>query len=254
MRTRAQWETEINGSATTNGLTLSSSGTAEWKLWRDLTITIAMFLEGIFSIFKSEVDNHLAQEQHGGIYWYGQIAKEFQYGDSLTVVDGIVQYVPVNVSHRLVTQVSVKEVNDDVLVMKVAKGSGSIVKLTGPEFTAFKSYITKRKLPGTKINMYTLDGNSLYIDNQIFYDPLVDPANLQTEIFAALDEFAANFEFDDMLYRSAIVAVIMGVPGVVGMSYLGLEIDYVSFGDYVELSSGYFTIDPLSTFSLSIAP
>ena len=255
MRTRTQWETEIDASATTNGLTLSTSSTAEWKLWRDLVITIAMIFEGIITLFKTEVDNHLAQEQHGGLFWYGQIAKEFQYGDSLTVTNGIVAYSPVVESHRLVIQVSVKEVNDDVLVMKVAKTSGTaLVKLTSPEFTAFKSYITKRKIPGTKINMFTLDGNSLFIDGEFYYDPLVDPVNITTAMFDALNAFAASFEFNDVLFRSAIVEVIMSVPGIIGMGGTDMQIDYVPFVDYIELPSGYFVVDPTSVLTLVIAP
>ena len=255
MRTRTEWETEIDGAAITNGLTLSTSSTAEWKLWRDMVITIAIIIEGIVSLFKKEVKDYIAAEQHGGIYWYGQISKEFQYGDSLVVNDGIVEYSPVDISHRIVTKVSVKEVLDDVLVIKVAKTvSGDFVKLSSGEFTAYKSYMHKRKLPGTKLNMYSADADLVYIDTIVYYDPLVDPANLQADIMAALDVFRQNFEFDDVLFRSAIIEVIMNVPGIVGVGAMDINIGALFIEQFVELPSGYFNIDPLSLIDLSIKP
>ena len=255
MRTRADWEAIITSSAASNGLTLSSSSVAEWKLWRDLIITIAMVLDGIYSIFTKETSEYLAKEQHGGLYWYGKIAKEFQYGDSLIVNDGILGYSPVNTAHQIVTQVSVKEIDDEVLVMKVAKTvSGVFTPLASGEFTSFSSYISKRKLPGTKINLHTLAGDLVYLDGQLYYDPLVDPSTLQTELFNALDVFRVNFGFDDILFRSALIEVLMSVPGIVGIGVMDIFVGGNYLDTYMELPSGYFNIDNSSLLDLAIAP
>jgi hypothetical protein len=256
MKTRAEWELVFLTSANSFGLPLSTSGVAEWKLWRDTMITIVMVFEKIVNIFQKDIDLKLLSKQHGGLYWYGEIAKEWQSGDSLTVDYGIVKYNPVNASHRVIAQVSVKEVNDDVLVMKVAKKVGSnLVALGSTELTNFKSYIKARKLPGTKINVYSLAAHNVFIDGPIYYDALYDPSLVEANILAALESFKTGFSFDGVLYRSGIIDAIMNAQGVVGTGDVSIEVNltgaYVQLATYFELPSGYFNYD---TPSLALLP
>jgi hypothetical protein len=257
MRTRIEYENIVASSAMANGVTLSTSGVGEWKLWRDVVITVAMLLERIMVVFQKDVDIKMASKQHGSLYWYGDVAKQWQSGDNLVVNNGIVEYVPLDVTHRLVTQVSVKELFDDVLVMKVAKTvSNNLVALSGTELVAFQNYIKARKLPGTKINVYSLGACDLYVDAEIFFDTLYDSTLVLVNITAALELFKTNFSFDGVVYRSGIVDTIMSAQGVIGIGTLGIEITtptgLVILDNYFELPSGYFNIS-IPTIALTPA-
>lgn len=245
-RTRQDWELVIDTYALANGITLSTSAVAEWKLWRDLIITIAMTLERIVNLFKKDVEVYLNNEQHGGLYWYGQISKEFQYGDNLVVVDGIVKYPTITPANLRVSHVSVKEVNDEVLVLKVAKSvSGVLAPLSAPELASFKSYIAQRKLPGTKININSNVADLVNYDIEIYYDVLFDPAIVQQNVLDSLNLFKNNLAFDAVLYKSAFVDAVMNAEGVKGLNIYTLDID-MSDGNnyelvnYLELQAGYF--------------
>ena len=256
-RTRTDWNNLIDTAALANGISLSTSGSAEWKLWRDLIVTIAMLLEGIWLLFAKETDNYISSKQHGSLYWYAKTAKEFQYGDSLTIVDGIPSYVPVVPANRIVGIACVREVDEELTVLKVAANSGgSYVALTAPQLTAFKSYFVKRGIPGSKLNIFTANGDTLYLDGVFYYDPLVDPSNIETNMFAQLEVLKANFNStsDDILYRSSIVNAILNVPGIVAIGTLDLQLNGDSFDVSVELPAGYFNVDPSSVFVIEPAP
>jgi hypothetical protein len=154
-RTREQWNAEIDAYAAVAGL--SASAVADWKVLRDLCVSIAMFFEVILDLFKNDVNDVLNRKQFGSLFWYVQISKEFQSGDSLSVVDGIVGYDPVNETHRIVTQASAKETPDGVLVLKVAKTVANILTpLSGGELSDFKDYIHERRSPGVKTTIDSL--------------------------------------------------------------------------------------------------
>lgn len=259
MRTRAEWNTLIDPLIAPLGL--STSQFAEWKLFRDLSVTLAIVLEGIVNLFKADIDTALATKQPGGLSWYKGVCLEFQYGDSLVVDNGIVKYPVVNTTNRIVTQVSAKEILGDVMTIKVAKTdtiTGGKVPLTASELVAFRDYLNARRFPGTKINIYSLAADKLYYDTSLFYQPGYDLTLLEAAIRARLDEFRDNTPFDAIVYVSDIVAAIESVPGVAGVS---LTLDYIpasgsgfAVGAYVELQAGYFNWEPASFFDFIPAP
>lgn len=245
MRSRSDWESEINNALTAYSLTMSTSALAEWKVWRDLVITIAMILERITLIFKQEVQTYVKQEQHGGLHWYAQISLDFQNGDSLAINNGVLEYPTIDPTHRIITKVSVKEVLDDVLVVKVAKTSGaSLAKLSTTEFNNYTAYMQQRKIPGTKVNVQTNDADVVDYDVEVYFDPLYPPSVVTQNILDALDAFKLNFAFDAILYNSALVDTFMSAQGVKG---LGVTIFTVHTGgnvivlnSFTELVAGYF--------------
>jgi hypothetical protein len=252
MRTRNDWEAEIDFVATSMGANLSTSAVAEWKLWRDIIVTIAMLIEGIVTMFKKDIDKHLLNEQHGSLNWYRSISKAFQLGDALMVTNGIVAYSPVIPANQIIKQVSVREVADDTLLIKVAKLQGTdLIKLQPGELIEFNTYLLNRKLPGTKLNVQSLDADVLYIEGAFYYDTLYPSGVVLNNVMAKLEEFKNNFAFDSILYRSSITEVIMSAEGMVGTGPLDLLInnDY-SIVDFLELQSGYFNIDVNITINM----
>ena len=210
------------------------------------------------NFFKKDVENYLQNEQHGGLYWYGTISKEFQYTDSLVVNNGVVQYAIINPANRIITHVSVKEVLDEIVVVKVAKTvSGVLAQLSVPELVAFKTYLAARRLPGTKMNITSSAADSVLMNVEIFYSTLFDPGVMMTKVLDVLELFKNEFPFNAILYKSEIIDALSNVDGVVGIG-IGTMIVYVTTGGstvlldtLIELQAGYFNWDAGNVITLT---
>lgn len=256
-RTRAEWNVVIDDYAAAAGL--SASAVADWKVLRDLVVSIAMVFENIFDLFKSDVESTLNLKQFGTLQWYRAICFEWQSGDSLTVVNGIVGYDPVDVTHRVVTQASAREV-DGVVVLKVAKTTGgNLAALSGGELGDFKDYIHARRSPGVKTNITSGDPNGVRYTGTYLYDTLYDNDAVDAAVQAALVGFRDGFRFDAVLYVSELVAAVSVVPGVVDVVlvvevYDDVNAVWVAVVGSAELSAGYFNWDNASALVASPAP
>lgn len=256
IRTREQWNTEIDAYAGVAGLSLSA--VAAWKLLRDLCVSIAMFFEGILDIFRKDVDHQLATKQFGALYWYVAMAKEFQEGDSLTVDNGIVKYDPVNETHRIVTQASARETTDGILVLKVAKTvAGELEALSSTELGDFRNYVAARRSPGVRMSIASIAPDIVKYAIYARFDPLYDHDEVENGLETALLYFRDNFRFDAVLYVSELVAALSDVPGVISIDLSlclwnteTLAFDAISVSK--ELPAGYFNWN--NTNILSVLP
>ena len=259
-RTRTQWETIIAGALPA----ASTSSVAEWKLFRDMVITITMLFESILEIFKSDVTAYIDGKQPGSVQWYRSICLQFQNGDSLQVVNGIVGYATINPANQIIKLVSVKEKDEEVLSIKVCKQvSGVNTALSGGELTNFKNYIKARKFPGTKTAVYSNSSDTVAWQLTGTYDPMVDYTTLCNNIYAALAAFMDSLSFEDgMLYYSKLYDAINDVTGMLSVNLtvnlsLSDGTSVSGFTGAIELPAGYFNYDSLSSsniISLTPAP
>ncbi|MFN4249048.1 MAG: hypothetical protein ACK4EY_15070 [Flavipsychrobacter sp.] len=257
-RTRAQWEAIYTSPATVLGMI--TSGVAEWLGLRDLTISVAMRLEEIFELLKSDVDTKLASKQAGSIYWYPDAIKEFQYGDSLIIEDGVAKYAVIDESKRIIKVVSIRK-RAGGMDIKMAKddGSGNLIALDNAELLAVDDYIDNRFSPGDGYLAISRDADVIKYTIIGKYDPLYSKADVQTGITDALEAFKFNFGFDPTFYKAQVYEDIMAVPG---MKSLLLQIDMTlnngtetvtDLVEYKVLPAGYFNWDVASTISLTPA-
>lgn len=255
-RTRDQWNTDIDAYAAVMGL--STSAVAEWKLLRDLCVSIAMFFENIFELFKSDVDDTLNKKQFGSLFWYIATAKEFQEGDNLSVSNGIVGYDPVDITHRIITQASARETVDGIVLLKVAKtANGDLVALSNTELDDFKSYMAARRSPGVKLDINSKDPDLVKYIVHALYDPLYDKDTVDTGLMTALLSFRDNFRFDAVFYTSELIQRLSEVAGVVSIDldaflWDNQALTFNPIGVSEILPSGYFNWSNSS--SLSNAP
>lgn len=257
-RTRAEWNETFTSPAGVAGLSLSA--VAEWLGLRDLVVGVAMAFETIFEILRSDVDSKIDNKQPGSIYWYPGMVKEFQYGDSLIVEDGIVKYAVIDTEAQIVTQASVKETDDGRVIIKVAKDdSGEKVQLTEDELTALRTYVEARKSPGVKTSVVSNAADVVKYTLTARFDKNMAKTEVQSGLNAALTAFRDNFSFDAIFYRPQLIEDLMGVAG---MKSLLLQIDMTlsngntvtNLAEYTELPAGYFNWDETSTITLIAAP
>jgi len=257
-RTREQWNAEIDAYAAVAGL--SASAVADWKILRDLCISIAMLFETILDLFKSDVNDTLSKKQFGTLFWYVEVSKEFQSGDSLSVVDGIVAYDPIDASHRIVTQASAKESDDGTLTLKVAKTvAGDLAPLSTTELSGFKDYIHERRSPGVKTTIDSLPADRVKYSGEYLYDTLYDKDDVDDAVQVAIKSFRDTFRFDAIFYISEFVTAVSNVPGVVSVTtsvdvWNTLNLTWVPVVVSAELPAGYFNWDNTSSLQANPAP
>lgn len=265
-RTRAQWEALIESNEILASLT--GSAVAEWLEIRRFVITIAMAIEYITDMFKADVNDTIYKSKVGLITWWPFMIKQFQYGDSLTVINGVPQYTVIDATKQIVTHVAVNEIipSSDlpgamiVLEIKVAKTvAGLLAQLDNTELTALKVYAKQRRPPGVSINIISRPADSVKHTTTIKYDGAYSLTDIQTAVDAALLDFRDNYvQFEDgMFYKSQLIARLRDIPGVISVVTIidmSLNSGTQTVTNLVEeqvLPAGYFVWDATSSTSLT---
>lgn len=245
------------------GITLSPSAVAEWKLWRDLFADSVNAFETIQDIFKSDVEEYLKSKQPGSNLWYVSKALEFQYGDSLLVSDdGILYYPEINTAKQIVKQASAVEVDNSgyrQLLVKIAKEiSGSFTPLSDTEKLAFTNYFEVVKFVGTSVIVVSQNADIINYNLEVKFNGIFAESDMVTKIEAALTAFKRQIRFDAIFYASSLLDAVLAVPGVVAAKFNSLtgtpyggSPTAITLG--YELQSGYFNYHASSELNLSIA-
>jgi hypothetical protein len=240
----------------------STSVTAIWRLWAYVTATAIFTIETMWDLFRAEIEGIIASQKPGSLIWYRQICLGFKLGVSLTNVNGRLGY-PINDVMPLISQCSVKEAADG-LVIKVAKDvNGQLEPLSVVELNSFSSFIAQMKYAGTPVRIVNAPANLLKMNISIYYDPLIIKQSGEqiTDSKKIVEESILNhlksLQFDGRLKRSSLVTAIMETKGVQDCQVYSLMQKYESYPyEEIELShvpeSGYFKIDPLFPLSTSI--
>lgn len=257
-------DAELTARLAAEGVTLSASAVAEWKLWRDTAVNTDYSFEVVMDAFKADIQKYIDTKQLGSLSWYAEQAKKFQYGDNLLVSsEGLLYYAVIDPSKQIVKLASVKE-DEDVathvvtLVMKVATidaTTDEVQPLDAAQVLGFTDYMKNIKIVGTHLQIVSQNADSILYDVKIVYNPQYAQTNVEANILAALETFRTTYGFDPTFYRSAFEDAIQSAAGVVavqimvlqgtpeGGSPTDIDLDY-------ELASGYFNYDAGSLLTL----
>lgn len=125
----------------------STSKVARWRLVFWCVAVAAHYVEVLFDLLVIALEAIAAKARYGTLPWYVTIAKEFQLGDALVLVDSEWKYSPVIEANRIVKLAAAKEAIGIVNV-KVAKITGGVTQaLSGAEKLAFETYIKRSGQP-----------------------------------------------------------------------------------------------------------
>lgn len=161
----------IAGDATLNERLSSTSQTAIYRMLC-YVVAIAIWMhEVLFDEHSAEVATRIANERYGGLPWYADMAKRFQYGHPL--IQDTDQYATVDTVSQIIKHAKVDEIGGN-LFLKVAKDvNGELTYLDGNEMTAFVEYIKQIKVGGVNITIISSTGDDLRMSYDVWYDPLV---------------------------------------------------------------------------------
>lgn len=173
-----------------------------------------VFMLDIATIFNSRINGTPA--------YYANALLKWQYGDELVVNEEgtAFQYPTIDEVKRLITHVSYQEYyssefKDNVLILKVATGSGSnLSRLTDEELIAARAYLNQIKFAGVKCNIVSRKGDVLVPRVTVYYDGAVSKEDLYDKIDAALTKFIVDMKFDSLIYAQKVIDAIQKVEHV----------------------------------------
>ena len=197
----------------------SSSATAIWWLWANITASAIFTFEQIFYTEKAALERETEAKRYGGINWYASEVLKFQYGDFLTFDSetGLVYYLVVDESKMIIKRVAVNEgVQDKELLIKVAKFNidNELVPLDNDEIIALTAYLNKKRVAGVDFQILSLSGDIIDGVADIYYDANYSLNDVKTAINNALIAYRDNFDFNGTLLKNDIIDIIRDIPGI----------------------------------------
>ncbi|WP_188556484.1 hypothetical protein [Hymenobacter glacieicola] len=223
-------------------------------MWSYVTATVLWAHETLWDRFRADVDRIVALAPVGTPAWYVAMAKFWQAGDELLVVNNTVGYEVGTSGPKLVTQATAKEnPNTGRLFIKVAKAgsaAGTLAPLSDAELTQLRGFFDRVRFAGTRLEVVSREADRLQLTGEVYYNPLLDLASVKAAVRSALQRYLGQLEFDGQVYVSRLVDAIQAVSGVkdVLLSRVAARVGQaapVVFGRVYETAAGYIVEEDL---------
>ncbi len=234
----------------------SSSKVAVWRLlmW---VVAVAVYVhEGLWDVFRGEVDEVIANKLSHTARWYQEQSFLFQYGDQLTWIDNRYQYDKYDANKQIVNRAAAFEVNG-VLKLKVAtETSSKLAPLDSSQLLAFQNFWKKYKDAGVFMDIISINADLLHLAYEVFYDPALLNADgsliIDNTIFPVNDAIAnyiSNLDFNGKFSLEKCDAAILKAVGVIDFTRTLAQVKkendiYKDINISIVAYSGYFEIDP----------
>lgn len=178
--------------------------------------------EKLMDVFMLDIATVFSNRINGTPAYYANALLKWQYGDDLVVnEEGTAFHYPtIDEAKRIITHVSYQEYyssefKDNVLILKVATGTGSnLSRLTDEELIAARAYLNQIKFAGVKCNVVSRKGDVLVPRVTVYYDGAVSKEELYDKIDEALTQFIADMKFDSLIYAQKVIDAIQSVEHV----------------------------------------
>lgn len=234
----------------------SASSSAIWRLWTRVVASSIWLLEVLFDAHKTEVNENVARLKPHSARWYQNKALSFQYGIDLP--EGSDEYDNTLLDEdeieqqQIIAQAAVVE-SSSILIVKIAKEvTGELQKLDTDEYDAFSTYINEVKDAGVSIEVLSFDADSLKLEIDLYYDPLVlssTGARLdgsgETPVQDAIKAFLRDLPFNGEFIKAKLVDALQELEGVFvpeirsasaarfgNASYTGIDIRYQPYSGF----------------------
>lgn len=199
--------------------------------------------ETMLEDWKKDVQDVASETHYGTSAWWVAKAKAWQKGDSLTIVDGKVDYEHVDETKRVVTAASVNVVGR-TLRLKVAKGnSGSLSGLSQDELDSMNGYVERIKPMGLMVQVTSGGANVLKLYGKVRYRGELTKDDVKQHVRIAMNDMLQNLEFNGTLYSGRIVRTIVDVDGVEDVYLSRMTMDGVEWNDSVVPTNGYASLN-----------
>jgi hypothetical protein len=186
-------------------------------------------LEVLFDTHKAEMTALIDATKPHRLKWYVDKTLNFQYGRDLVEDSDVYDNTDVTdeqIATEKVVKYSAAIEQAGVVVIKVAGSTGSPTDperglLTGDQQDALEAYLKEIKDAGVKISLINQEANAFTATLDIYYDPMILNAELNSlanggnPVRDAIEDFIANLLFNGEYRNAALVDRLQKVPGVV---------------------------------------
>jgi len=252
--------TELGASLT------STSGSALWRLLLFVVSMAIYTLEGLWDIFKEQVDALIAQNQAHTQDWYRNKALGFLLG--VPVIPGTDKFNITELSDEAIAAAKVVKQaaaiklysanGYGILRIKLAggDGEGNLQPLTVEALTAADYYMRNHVVDaGTQLEVTSGMADKLLLDLDVYFDPKIlnsfgqrlDGTN-NTPVQNAIDDFLKNISFNGRLNIEELKRAIRNVQGVVENKANQAASKY---GDYTYDQQGIPNVGPIDIFRVA---
>ncbi len=179
--------------------------------------------ENNLDLWKSEITALADHTRYGTWRWWVSACRAFQYGDTTEVIEGKVAYPVIDTDKQIVTGVAiVEDPSSQAIIIYVAKGAvGAFQPLDPDELDNFEAYVAKIKPLGVNVQVVSGAADTLVFNIVVTYNSTTTSTELWAKIDDVITEYLAyGVEFGGTVYRSRILAEIMGIEGVLDVPTL----------------------------------
>ena len=247
-----------DGDSTLSALT-STSNVAIWQLWTYIIAVCQWVLENLFDSHKSEVSGIIATQKPHTLQWYVTMAKQFQYGVALPVDSDTYTTPSDDPTIAIIQYAAAVELTNLIRVKVATTSSGALAPISSPQLTAFTAYMQLIKDAGLRMQVTSGPPDTLQLQLQIFYDPLVLDASgarldgtSATPVKDAVNTFLTNLPFNGLFVVNNLIAALQAVNGVVigfvgyaaatyaSLPYTAIPVEYTPDAGYMIIDDAYF--------------
>lgn len=243
----------------------STSKVSIWRLFSYAVAVCIWTLERLFDLHRQEVDRLILELKPHTARWYRSKALSFQFGYSL--VPETDRYDNTGLSDediadsQVIKYAAVTESDDESrLIIKIAtESNGLLAPISAGESAAFSTYMQRIKDAGVRVTIINFLPDRLYLNMDIYYDPLVLDAagnNILAggrPVEAAVNGYMKELPFNGELVIAHLVDRLQAVPGVMIPHVNLIETSWIDgeLGDYGDVEpvtvkkipvSGYFQV------------
>jgi hypothetical protein len=189
--------------------------------------------EILVDVLQAQIQAISDQAHPGNAQWIQRQILNFQFTDTLILVNGYPAYATIDKSKQIVTQCAVVQGANGFLNIKVAKGiSPALSALSATELVALKDYYfgtsTSQGIgfAGVNATFTTLPADRLYIAGTIYFYGQFVEATVKSETIAAIEKFLSTFintAFNGTIFIIKLTDAIQAVPGVSRVSYTSIK-------------------------------
>lgn len=226
----------------------SASKTAIWRLWAFVCAFQNWLHELLWIRYKTILNAAAAAAQSHGSPWYKSRALEYQYGDEVEVVNGVVGYPVLNEANRIVAVASVTEVvTDGSVILKVARlVSGNLAPLTTGQLDGFRGYVNAFRDAGVRLSVISQNADVLRLQATVFYDASRQSIDAFQPAFeaAVVDYLRNRIDFDGKFRRLKLIDRLQELSAFVDIDIdvLQASVAYVVTPNWVDIDLSYTTV------------
>jgi len=199
--------------------------TARWRLFGFIVAKSQSITEKSFDLHTQEVEDIISNMKPHNPLWYANKVKAFQYGKSLVYeadyYDNSGMTEEEIEAQKIVKHVAVEELEEWMRIKVVKEVNGERVKLEDHEMDALKEYMKRVKDGGVRLRIDSLDADSLKLEIDIYYNPLVLDANGRridgtndAPCNDALELYLDSLKFNGLFVPTFLIDGLQKVEGV----------------------------------------